>query len=423
MMRAEKGVFKAFGGLERAAYKWEEGERCGFALSGGTLFHGGSARLYEGSAGKYTFPAGCVPEALYFLADGGSFCAAAYAAGKMYFCASDGGAFAETAATFQAPPAAVAAFLGGEVLVLSDGASTCVFSSEGISANENIPPFTAGGYAYDRLWLYTGEGSCRLRFSALLDIADFENGGYIDLPDGRGDAVALVDVNNVFYLFRRFGIQKLTAKGAEDEFALSDEPAPVSEIYAACAENGRAYFLTERGLFSFGGGAEKIPFAEDPSPGGAKLAACGGAVCLAANFAGENKIGVYCGGTCLLPEAGRALAAAKTPSGARMLFYKDGGIYVLPTQEGCAPAEWKSGGVLPFDGAECVLEELTLAGEGYFTLVCASEYGERSFTFAAEGGAKRVRPSLRGARFSYRVISRGDKGRVFSLTAGYSRRT
>lgn len=251
MMRAEKGVFKAFGGLERAAYKWEEGERCGFALSGGTLFHGGSARLYEGSAGKYTFPAGCVPEALYFLADGGSFCAAAYAAGKMYFCASDGGAFAETAATFQAPPAAVAAFLGGEVLVLSDGASTCVFSSEGISANENIPPFTAGGYAYDRLWLYTGEGSCRLRFSVLLDIADFENGGYIDLPDVRGDAVALVDVNNVFYLFRRFGIQKLTAKGAEDEFALSDEPAPVSEIYAACAENGRAYFLTERGAVLF----------------------------------------------------------------------------------------------------------------------------------------------------------------------------
>lgn len=95
----------------------------------------------------------------------------------------------------------------------------------------------------------------------------------------------------------------------------------------------------------------------------------------------------------------------------------------MPTREGCAPAEWKSGGVLPFDGAECVLEELTFAGEGYFTLVCASEYGERSFTFAAEGGAKRVRPSLRGARFRYRVISRGDKGRVFSLTAGYSRRT
>lgn len=429
MRRAVKSAFAAVGGLTRVKCDLQKAaRRFGFAAGDGALAHGKGLRIYEGSAGKYVLPPQCAPEKLYFLRGTQCFCAAAYAQGKMYVCLSDGGAFAETEIAFAKVPSSVRVYDGGEALVLSDGAAVCLFSSDGLHACADIPPFDCAGYAYERLWVYRNEGGVhRVRFSALTDIHSFgDGGGYIDLPDGRGEVLAFADLDNAFYLFRKFGIQKLSAAGTEDEFALSDAAAPLSEICkdTVCTENGRAYFLCGQGLFSFDGRSAQPLYPEVPSAadGAACAAACGGKVYAAAEFFGEKCAGIFREdgeGWVLLPGRGKALAAALTPGGAKALCVSEGEICEIAGSG--RPALWESGACEPFGGETCVLEEIAMTADGLFTVEARSEYGRRRFEISAAGGAKRVRTALRGARFAFTVLSLGEKGRIESFAAGYSR--
>ncbi len=429
MMRADKRRFEEKGSLHYAACDLSAGVRAGFTLQNGALAHA-AAGEYVGSGGRFALPAGCVPEALYFLRSN-AFCAAAYAAGKLYFCAGDGGAFAEVPdVALTRAPVGVRVYDGGEALVLSDGVSVCELTAEGVAACEGVAPFACAGYAYERLWICTD--GFRVRFSALRDVHDFESGGYIDFPDGKGEILAFADLNNAFYLFRRFGIQKLIAKGTEDEFALSDVPSPAAEIYGAvCTENGKAYFLAEGGLYSFDGRAS-APLCPDFRPAiaprgerGAQMAACRGRIYLSARFGKEEGVGVFredgSEGYVLLYGAG-ALAAADLPAGRRALFCKDGQLLELCGEKGAAPALWKSAPAAPFGGREGVLEEVVFSAEGSFSVSVRSEYGERRFEVVSEGGTKRFRTSLRGSEFTFTVLSKGEAGRAFALAAGYSRR-
>ena len=171
MRRAVKSAFRKAGSLTRAACDLAAGERRGFSLKDGALSHGKGAAVYERKTKKYILPSGVEPEALYFLSGTDCFSAAAYAGGQMYVCLTDGGAFASAGVRFEKAPACVRVYDGEEALVLSDGESVCVFNSDGLTQTEEIPPFSCGGYAYDRLWLYTGGGDAhRVRFSALRDI-------------------------------------------------------------------------------------------------------------------------------------------------------------------------------------------------------------------------------------------------------------
>ena len=431
MIAARKKVFSARGGLTRLPCALESGKRIGFALKGGALVHGAGAQEYKGENGAYHLPEGCVPEALYFLRTSDTICAAAYAGGRMYVCMSDGGVLKETNIAFTSPPASVRAYDGQETLVLSDGESVCLFTAQGLSPCAEIPPFSCAGYAYERLWVYAGGGDVqRVQFSAVMDIRDFEGGGVIDLPDGRGDILSFTELDNVFYIFRQFGIQKLTAKGREEDFVLSDADAPAARIChgSICTENGKAYFLTDRGMYSFDGSSVK-PFFRDhdlqPAPGeNVRAAACGGRVYLSADFEAGRALGIFCEDEkdgFLVAEEGRALCAVRAPSGLYIVFYKEGRLYTFPSgAPGGAPALWESAPALPFGGAEGVLEELVLAGEGNFALEAVSERGCRRIDCLLSGGAKRFRIDLRGARFVFRVHSRGEAGKVFALTAGYS---
>ena len=103
-----------------------------------------------------------------------------------------GRAFHSRRSPFSAPPACVRVYddAAGEALLLSDGASSALLTASGLSA-ESVPAFTAAAYAFERLWLVTGEESgARLRYSSFEDWRDFTEqtggGGYIDLPDGEG---------------------------------------------------------------------------------------------------------------------------------------------------------------------------------------------------------------------------------------------
>ncbi len=433
MMAAKKNKYAPKGSLVRLGHDFSEGAACeGFLLREGSLVRGKAAALYRGEAGAFTFAEGCAPEALYFLRTHAGICAAAYAAGKLYRCAGDGGAFADTGMTFSAPPACARLYDGEEKLALSDGEKVCLLSAGGVSACADIPAFSAAGYAYDRLWIAEKGSACaRVRFSALMNVHDFEEeGGYIDFPDVRGAVIAFAEAEGGFYLVREAGVQKLAAAGGGEDFALKDVFAPVCKIYAGtvCCENGRLYFLTSGGMYVLGGGRAE-PFYPDYAPllsrpgEDARAVACGGRVFLSADTEEGGVTAVFAedgSGALLMRGQRAALSCIPARDGAAACFYADGQLRLLAGAEGCLPGRWRAKAESPFGGAPAVLEEISLTAAGDFCITAESEWGSRTFELCMRGETRRLRTALRGSRFRFTIAARGE-GRVDALTAGYSR--
>lgn len=152
----------------------------------------------------------------------------AVAGGAAYVRAANAAAFSRASLTFARVPACVRVYddAAGEALLLSDGEKSALLTADGLS-EEGVPAFTAAAYAFERLWLATGECGCaRLRYSSFRDWRDFAEaaggGGYADLPDGKGRVVALADFENYIYVFRSYGVQRLYARGDERAFELRD---------------------------------------------------------------------------------------------------------------------------------------------------------------------------------------------------------
>ena len=127
----------------------------GFDCADGTLRAGVSAVLLDGEG----IPADA--EAVY--AAGGAYLV--YAGGACSVRPAGRESFSLSQVAFSAPPACVRVYddTAGEALLLSDGASSALLTASGLSA-ESVPAFTAAAYAFERLWLATGEcGGARLR--------------------------------------------------------------------------------------------------------------------------------------------------------------------------------------------------------------------------------------------------------------------
>ena len=79
-------------------------------------------------------------------------------------------------------------------VLLSDGQKTALLQASGVAEETEIPAFACAAYHYERLWLVPSADAGRLCFSAPGDIRDFAaaigGGGYIDLPDEKGEGVS-----------------------------------------------------------------------------------------------------------------------------------------------------------------------------------------------------------------------------------------
>ena len=228
----------------------------GFDCADGTLRAGVSAVPLGGEG----IPADA--EAVY--AAGGAYLV--YAGGACSVRPADGESFSLSQVAFSAPPACVRVYddAAGEALLLSDGASSALLTASGLSA-ESVPAFTAAAYAFERLWLVTGEESgARLRYSSFEDWRDFTEqtggGGYIDLPDGKGRIVALADFENDIYVFREYGLQRLRARGDERGFEVRDV-FPCARVYGGtvAVAGEHIVWLGADGLHAYDGDGE--PFA------------------------------------------------------------------------------------------------------------------------------------------------------------------
>ena len=395
-------------GRETFGFRKERGAlRCGYGV--------------HGAADAGALPEGKEPAALYRACEGGAYLLVC-SDGAAYIGAG-GADFTACGITFAREPVSVRVYDGEEALLLSDGERCALLTASGIAEEEGVPPFDCAGYAYERLWLVPAGEGIRLQFSAPADIRGFTEargaGGSVDVPDEKGDIVAVLPCEGDLLLLRERGGQLLSPRGDEREFSVKDlfSCGKVFPKTAAAAAFG-AVFMTEDGLFCWNGKlsafseeyACRIAFGAD-----ARGAAAGekyvlsSSVCTA--YGGGRALSVFSAdGSAVFLRRG---AACLTAAGGRAYCVSGGAVCALGERASRGEVfRWVSDGFSPF-GARALLCEVRVRAEGEFVLTVRSEDGARSVRVCGGG---RVPVRLAGERFRI-CLEAETPGAVYSVAA------
>ena len=113
---------------------------------------------------------------------------------------------------------------------------------------------------YERVFATVGGKRTAIWFSDELDPTNWNNslneGGYIELADKMyGGANKIISFNNFLYVFRDYGITRISAYASQTNFSVAQIYSSSSLIYAntVCACGGAIYFMKSDGLYSFDG--------------------------------------------------------------------------------------------------------------------------------------------------------------------------
>lgn len=125
---------------------------------------------------------------------------------------------------------------------------------------ENGPSIVSMCLHYERMFavLENGERN-RLSFSENLDPTNFNpslsEGGFIDFQDERGKLNKVVSFNDYIYVFRDFGVTRVSAYGDQTAFSVSNLFVSSSKIYgnSVCVCGDRIMLLARDGIHYFDG--------------------------------------------------------------------------------------------------------------------------------------------------------------------------
>lgn len=112
---------------------------------------------------------------------------------------------------------------------------------------------------YERVFAIEDGKRNKLVFSANLDPTNWnvstEEAGYIEIVDERGCLQKVVSFNDYVYIFKEYGISRLSAYGDQSEFSLSSMFVTSGKIYgnSVCPCGDRIMFLARDGIYSFDG--------------------------------------------------------------------------------------------------------------------------------------------------------------------------
>lgn len=147
---------------------------------------------------------------------------------------------------------------------------TLIFSSEedgmwkyatnfGLTEVEDSPHIVSMCLHYERLFAVVGGERNRLAFSANLDPtnwkADLSNGGFIDMQDERGALQKVITFNDYVYVFRDYGVSKVSAYGDQTDFSVSQLFVSSVKLYGNTVTvcGNKIMLLTRDGIHSFDG--------------------------------------------------------------------------------------------------------------------------------------------------------------------------
>ena len=148
---------------------------------------------------------------------------------------------------------------------------TVMFTEEGMQyfasgvqgVYPNVPAFISSLLYYGRFFGIKNEGKNNLVYTVNTDLRNWDDTAtsVIEFLDNRGAFKKLILFNDYVYLFREFGITKISIYTAKNDFAFSHLYISPSYIFeksiSVCGE--KIYFATRDGIYSFDGkSAEKL---------------------------------------------------------------------------------------------------------------------------------------------------------------------
>ncbi|MBQ7579222.1 MAG: hypothetical protein IJT25_01680 [Clostridia bacterium] len=164
--------------------------------------------------------------------------------------------------TLNSVPVAVNYRLNGEDCTIFCGSKDAMFVlglGEDVITVADAPFITSMAIHYERLFATTGGEQSKIWFSDDLDPTNFSVGldeaGFIEMLDERGALKKVISFNDYIYIFRDYGITRLSAYADQSSFNVSQLFVSSGKIYPStvCVCGDEIIFLASDGLYSFNG--------------------------------------------------------------------------------------------------------------------------------------------------------------------------
>lgn len=342
----------------------------------------------------------------------------------------DGGAWVRlTGVLFTSPPDALVYRLYGEdtVIMTSDTDGMVIWNGTGEPvAAADSPRITSFTMHYERMFATTAGEQNAVYFSDDLDPTNWNEtlteGGFIQLLDERGKLLKVVDFLNYVYIFREYGISRLSAYGDQQDFYVANLYVSGGKLYGGSVAQcgGVVMLLGSDGLYSFDGydmtrRLKSVCFEQSP---GACAAYHNGKYYLAArvrDFGGSeganNALVIY-------DITGGGYSVAKMPV-TRLMTTEDG-IFALTasgqlgqiTDSGMIFGQmlekvWESGYHDFGTPDKKTLKEISVVSEKMVILAIIADGKTRSYFMVPDGSGKpiRLKANIAGHRFKFRLTS------------------
>lgn len=147
---------------------------------------------------------------------------------------------------------------GSDALFLSGkGAGTTIITGTVLDLNSAAPVVISICSHYGKFFAITAEERGKLVYTDETDILGWytEQTSKLDFSDERGDLNRIISFNDYVYIFRDYGITKLSVYSADDEFTIDHIYLSDGYIFPdTISQTGNEiYFYTEKGLKVFNG--------------------------------------------------------------------------------------------------------------------------------------------------------------------------
>lgn len=151
---------------------------------------------------------------------------------------------------------------GDDAIMLSgEGDNLMVMTSYGLYKSETAPKVISCCNHYGKLFAITATARGTLVYNDNPDVLTWEDEASknLDFSDERGDLNKVVSFNDYLFVFRDFGITRISAYGNDDTFSISHEYQSDAYIYPnTIAQSGEnIYFLEGESIKVFNGNSVK----------------------------------------------------------------------------------------------------------------------------------------------------------------------
>lgn len=147
------------------------------------------------------------------------------------------------------------------ILLSGEGGNLTIISAGEMYTNENAPRIISCCRHYGRLFAITAKERGTLVYNEDPDVLNWADDKTkdLDFSDERGDLNRIISFNDYLFIFRDFGITKISIYGSEEEFEINHIYKSDSHIYPnSIAQSGEnIYFLEGNKIKVFNGSTVK----------------------------------------------------------------------------------------------------------------------------------------------------------------------